>query len=176
MNDEAAAGGLRKRVRLAPLPAATRLRLWISYQRYAALLLALPAAALAGAAWLAPWWLAALLALAAIAPVRFALEIAARWPRKLRATQVARHRQRLGRFQAESVRAYCGDPCFRVVAREILASAGVPRRERRRWIARFAAERRAADRVVVYFDHRVHGPFPSTASELAASPATEETT
>jgi hypothetical protein len=171
-------GGGRKRVRLAPLPAGTRLRLWISYQRYAALLLALPVAAIALAAWLAPWWIAALLALPVIAPVRFALEVASRWPRKLRATQLALHRLRLGHFHPESVRAYCGDPCFRVVAREILTRAGIPRGERRRQLAQFANELRDADRIVVSFDHRVHGPFPSTASDLqiSPSPAPEEMT
>lgn len=149
----------RQRLRLPALSAGARLRLWISYQRYAALLLVAPLGALAAAAWLLPWWVAAALAVPAIAPLRFALEVARRWPRKLHATQLAIHRQAQGRFAPASVRACCGDPCFRVVAAEILRRAGLPRGERRRLIAQLAAELRAADRFVVYFDHRLHGPL-----------------
>lgn len=170
-----------RRFRLAPMPAGARLRLWLSYQRYAALLLFAPLTALVAAAWLLPWWAAVLLALPAIAPLRFSFVVAARWPRKLRATQVAMHRQRLGRFEARSVRAYCGDPCFRVVAGEILARAGISRRERRRLIRQFATELRDEERLVVYFDHRAHGPLDSSPApagdrRLAQPPTAEEMT
>lgn len=146
-------------VRLPPLSRATRARLWISYQRYAAVLLLAPLAALALAAWLTPWWVTALLVLPALAPLRFSLSVAARWPRKLRATQVALWRQRQGQFSPASVRGSCGDPCFRVVAAEILARAGLDRRARRRLIRQFAAELRAEDRLTFVFDRRVDGPL-----------------
>jgi hypothetical protein len=131
----------------------TRVRLWLSYQRYAFLLVAVPAAALATAAAWGPWWLAALVGVAAIVPVRFAIEVQGRWPRKLRATRVALARIRAGRFRPASVRRYCGDPCFRVVAREILTTAGIPRAERRALVRQFSEQARRDRDVVLLVDH-----------------------
>ena len=138
---------------LPELRARTRVRLWLSYQRYAFLLVGAPAAALAAAAAWGPWWLAVAVGVAAIAPVRFAVEVWSRWPRKLRATRVALARIRAGRFAPSSVRGYCGDPCFRVVAREILAAAALPRAERRGLIKRFSEQARRDRDVLLLVDH-----------------------
>jgi hypothetical protein len=138
---------------LPMLRARTRVRLWLSYQRYAFLLIGAPAAALAAAALWGPWWLAAAVGLAAIAPVGFAVEVLGRWPRKLRATRVAQARIQAGRFAPSSIRGYCGDPCFRVVAREILAAAGTPRAERRALVRQFSEQLRRERSVVLLVDH-----------------------
>ena len=82
------------------------------------------------------------MALIALVPFKFGVTVLARWPRKLRATRIAELRIRSGRFAPASVRPYCGDPCFRVVAREILRRGGVSRADRRDLIAGWAAELR----------------------------------
>lgn len=144
---------LERRVRLPALGKVARARLWLSYQRYALLLLGGPALAVALAAAYAPWWVALLAGVVGIVPARFGLYVAGRWPRKLRATRVALARIDAGSFAPESVRGHCGDPCFRVVAREVLARAGVPRPERAALVHRFADEVRRERSVVVLFDH-----------------------
>ncbi|HVK88454.1 MAG TPA: hypothetical protein VM513_30250 [Kofleriaceae bacterium] len=130
-----------------------RARLWLSYQRYGLALVGAPFAAVGGAAVLAPWWVAMLVGLVAIAPVRFGVEVLGRWPRKLRATRISLGRIKAGRFRPEHIRSYCGDPCFRVVAHEILTRAGIPRAERRRIVARFREELRRERDVLVVIDH-----------------------
>lgn len=140
-------------VRLPALGAATTARLWLSYQRYAFLLVGLPLAAFALAALYAPWWVAAIVAIVAIAPVRFGIEVLLRWPRKLRATRIGIARMRAGSFAPASVRGYCGDPCFRVVAHELLARAGMPRGERRAIVHRYADEVRRERDFAVIVDH-----------------------
>ena len=147
-------GAARARVSLPPLSGLARVRLWISYQRYAGLLLVGPIAVAIATVVLAPWWLTALTSAGGLVPLRFGLEVAGRWPRKLRATRLAMARIARGRFAPSSVRAYCGDPCFRVVAAEILARAGYDGAQRRRLVAEFRRELRAADRQVVYFDYQ----------------------
>ena len=139
------------------LPALGRLaraRLWLSYQRYG-LLLCSSAVVPVTVALLWPWlyWVWAPLALLALPPMRFGVTVLGRWPRKLRATLVAEHRIRRGRFRPESVRSYCGDPCFRLVAHEILTRAGMPAAERRALVARLRAEHEASSRVLLLVDH-----------------------
>lgn len=126
-------------------------RLWLGYQRYALLLLALAAAVVAAIAWWAPaaWWLWLLAAVPVLKLLGFAREVYGRWPRKLRATALATRRIACGRFRPRSVRGYCGDPCFRVVAGEILRRAGVERRARRRLIRQFQQEAREPAFLVV---------------------------
>jgi hypothetical protein len=136
---------------LGPL---ARARLWLSYQRYG-LLLCGSAALPVTIALLWPWlfWVWAPLALVMWKPVAFGVTVLGRWPRKLRATLVAEHRMRRGRFRPESVEAYCGDPCFRLVAHEILARAGMPAAERRALVARLRAEHEKSSRVLLLVDH-----------------------
>ena len=143
----------RLTVRLPELGTLATARLWLSYQRYAFLLLGLPIAVFALAAAYAPWWAAVLVALAAIAPVRFGIDVLLRWPKKLRATRIAIARIDAGSFETRSVRRYCTDPCFRVVASELLGRAGVPRLERRAVIRRFADEVRREGNFIVLVDH-----------------------
>jgi hypothetical protein len=115
-------------------------RLWLSYQRYAIALVLAPAALVVAAAVALPWWAAGALGLAASWPMGFGLIVLRRWSRKLRATHLADRRIAAGRFRATSLRPYCGDPCFRVVAHEILRRAGWPRDERRRLVASLRGE------------------------------------
>jgi hypothetical protein len=140
-------------VRLPELGALATARLWLSYQRYAVALVGVPVAAFALAAASARWWAAAVVALAAVVPVRFGIEVLGRWPRKLRATRIAIARIQAGTFAPASVRGYCDDPCFRVVAREILARAGMSRGERRALVRDFSDQRRREGSVAIIIDH-----------------------
>lgn len=141
------------RLRLPPLPTLTRVRLWLGYQRYGFVLVGAPVAAVAAAAVLTPWYVALLVALAGLAPARFGVEVLSRWPRKLRATRVAFARIEAGRFSPRAVKPYCGDPCFRLVADEVLARAGTPAAERRRLIRQYGAQLRRERDVLVLVDH-----------------------
>lgn len=141
-----AAGATR---RLGPIE---RARLWLSYQRYALLMAAVPSAVVGAVAWRWPsaWWAWGPLALFLPWFYRTALDIWRRFPRKMRATLLADLRIRAGRFEPRMVRRYCGDPCFRVVAVEILTRAGIPSAERRRLIARFAEEEAERGHTLVF--------------------------
>jgi hypothetical protein len=85
--------------------------------------------------------------------VKFGVTVLARWPRKLRATWIAQRRIDAGRFSPRSIRGFCGDPCFRVVAHEILRRAGVPRAERRRIVHQYREELRRDRSTLVIVDH-----------------------
>jgi len=125
-----------------------RFRLWWSYQRYALALGAGAVGIVVGIAAAAPavWWLW----LAATVPVyklvEYTWQVARNYPRKLRATALATRRIEAGRFRPRSVAPYCGDPCFRVVAREILRRARIPTPERRQLIAELSRAHRLKKR------------------------------
>jgi len=140
------------RLALPRLSAARRARLWLSYQRYALVTLAGAAATVAAAVVALPWWLWLPLAAVSAVPVRFAAHVLASWPRKLRATRIAEHRIRAGRFAPVQVQSFCGDPCFRVVAAEILARAGIGDDERRGLIAAYRRDAEKRD-VLLLVDH-----------------------
>lgn len=144
--------GTRK-VRLPELPVAARVGLWLRYQRYAFLLLGVPTALVVLAALTLPWWAALLVGVAGLAPVRFGVEVWSRWPRKLRATRVALARIESGSFHHASIKRHCGDPCFRLVADEILTRAGLPRSERKLVISGYAELLRKEDSMLVLVDH-----------------------
>jgi len=129
-----------------------RVRLWLSYQRYAVLMAGLPIVAWTAIVLAAPgaWWAWGPLALVALWFVRQSVDIFARFPRKMRATLLADRRIAGGRFEPRSIRRYCGDPCFRVVAREILTRAGVPADEQRRLIETFAEEEAERGHTLVF--------------------------
>lgn len=114
----------------------------------------IPAAIVAGVAWRWPhaWWAWGGLALVALRFFGIAHEIGGRWARKVRATRLADRRIAAGRFEARMVGRYCGDPCFRVVAREILRRAGIDAAERRRLIRRYAAEEAERGRTLIFAD------------------------
>ena len=130
-----------------------RLRLWLRYQRYGLLLVGVPAATVTLAVAWAPWWLAALAVVAGVPPARFGIEVLGRWPRKVRMTRIALARIERGSFAVTSVKGACGDPCYRIVADEILARAGLPRSERRRLIRHYAEQHRRERDVRVLIDH-----------------------
>ena len=117
-----------------------RLRLWCSYQRYALALAAGAVGLVAGIGATAPavWWLWLVAALPVYKLVEYSWEVGRRYPRKLRATALAIRRIEAGRFRPRSVAPYCGDPCFRLVAREILRRARIPRPERTQLIAEYS--------------------------------------
>jgi hypothetical protein len=127
------------------------LRLWLSYQRYALLLAALAVALPAAAATWTPqrWYVWLVVIPVAWKIAAFAWQVSSRWPRKLRATALATRRIAAGRFHPRSVRGYCGDPCFRVVANEVLRRAGISRARRRELIGAFAEKEREPAFLVV---------------------------
>ncbi len=129
------------------------LRLLLSYQRYSMLLLFigmiggimglfLVERMLGQSSGLVRAGGAILVILLASAPIRFGIVVGRKWPRKLRATTLATRRIEQGRFSVKTVERYCEDPCFRVVAAEILTRAGLPRSERNRIIQNFSDEAR----------------------------------
>ncbi len=131
------------------------IRLWFSYQRYGMLLVGL-ALALCVGSWMVwqSWWVTVPAGLSALFPFYFGMNVLSRWPDKIRATKLAVRRQASGRFAPEDVRSFCGDPCFRVVAHELLSRAGVSWSERRRIIAELRGEVERDNRVGVMIDHR----------------------
>jgi hypothetical protein len=122
-------------------------RLYLSYQRYAILLLGLGLALLAAPVLLGPtrWWLWLLAAAGAAPVIGFAVVITGRYPRKLRATLGQYRRIADGSFDPDRLERYTSDPCSRVVAHEVLRSAG------HGWSARRARVRQLARR------YREHG-------------------
>lgn len=129
-----------------------RARLWLSYQRYALLMGGLPVLIWSAIVVAAPgaWWVWGPLALVMLWFLAQAVPIYRRFPRKMRATLLADSRIAAGRFHPRSIRRYCGDPCFKVVAHEILRRAGVPADERRRLIAGFAEEEAERGHTLVF--------------------------
>ncbi|MEO6771763.1 MAG: hypothetical protein ABI467_01920 [Kofleriaceae bacterium] len=146
-------GDARGQVRLPVIGPIGLARLWLSYQRYVALLLGVPALAIGLAIAFAPWWVVILAVGVGLVPGRFAIEVLGRWPRKLRATRVGLARIDAGAFTPASIRSYCGDPCFRVVATELLVRAGIARADRRALVRRFSDELRDARGIVLLVDH-----------------------
>jgi hypothetical protein len=141
------------KVRLPELSSIERARLWLRYQRYAFVLVVVPTVLVTLAAIMLPWWAALILGLCAIAPVRFGVEVWFRYPRKIRATRVALARIQAGSFHHASIKRHCGDPCFRLVADEILARAGMPRAERRLVISMYREQLNKEDSMLVLVDH-----------------------
>jgi hypothetical protein len=141
------------KVRLPELSLPRRVRLWFRYQRYAFALIGLPTALVAISARTLPWWAIVLVSLVALAPVRFGIEVWSRYPRKVRATRVALARIEAGTFSPASIKRHCGDPCFRLVADEILTRASIRRAERKLLIKRFSEQLRKEDSMLVLVDH-----------------------
>ncbi len=141
--------------RLGSLHPLTWVRLWFSFQRYAFVLTALAVSPLVVVAVVAPtvWWAWLVAVVPALWVGRFAVEVWFRWPRKIRLWRVGVHRIAAGRFVPEDVRTHCGDPCYRVVADELLRQCGVAAAERRVLLARWQAEAAAAGHELIIIDH-----------------------
>ena len=131
------------------------LRLFLSYQRYGLLLGAVALTPLVLVYALAPtlWWAWLLAALPCVWIGGFAITVLRRFPRKLRLTAIADRRIAQGRFSPRSVAGYCEDPCFRVVAHEVLRRAGLPAAERRELVKQLTAQASANANGLVLFDH-----------------------
>ena len=129
--------------------------LWLSYQRYALLggltiaLTTLAAVALDHAWWA---WLIAAGVAAGLGPL--SALVWREWPRKRKATELASRRIESGTFSPQSLQAYCGDPCWRVVAHEILQRQGMPRAQRRRLVAQLRAKQQAESSALLIIDHQ----------------------
>lgn len=132
--------------------------LWLSFQRYALLLALLAGAPLAAAAAVTGegWWSWAAWVVAGLLALRLAAgayQVGRRGPAKLHTLRVALHRIRRGDFSPDRIRRHCGDPCFRVVARESLRRAGFGPAERRRIVAAYARELRDEGTALIVIDH-----------------------
>ena len=148
-----AANEVREEIPEAPLGRGGRIRLWLRYNLYMFLLVA-GIGLVVGLAALGdvPWWLWVPVGLGAVGVGRFAWTIPARHPRKLRATRRAQTRILRGTFRTEQVVKYCGDPCSRLVATEILRRAGVAGPERRRVLRDGARQAQEEARQLVLVD------------------------
>ncbi len=137
------------------------IRLWFSYQRYgivlaSANLLMIAATALAivevGGLW--PWALLLILVPITGKLGSFAFEVFGAQRRKLRATFTHQRRISSGSFSPTAVRPYCGDPCWRLVALEVLRRAGHSAQARRALVRTFAHELDTDAHAVVIVDHQ----------------------
>jgi len=119
-------------------------RLYLSYQRYAWLLLGLGLALLAAPRVLGPdrWWLWLLAGAGAAPLVGLGAVITGRYPHQLRATLGQYQRIADGTFDIDRLERYTGDPCSRVVAHEVLRRAGHGRSARRALVRRLARQYR----------------------------------
>jgi hypothetical protein len=99
-------------------------RLVLSYQRYAALVIGI----ILGLSWLASFvgttWAWGLAIVLAVPLGWFGTLVALRLPHKLRLTRAQDARIRRGKFNPDDLLPWVEDPCYRVVAREILVRAG----------------------------------------------------
>lgn len=144
--------------RASPFSTRERARLWLSYQRYALLGSTACVAMLGGVAWLGSMWIWGWASVLIAGPLganigRFSVEVFLAHPRKLRATWAHQRRIDGQRFSPTAIRSYCGDPCWRVVANEVLRRAGLPAAERRTLIRRFTAELHDENNATVIVDH-----------------------
>ncbi len=105
-------------------------RYFLSYNRYALLIVLVALGASAAAVRWGAWYVWVPVCLASLRALVWAWRIARQFPRKLHITKKLLRAQREARFSPEDVVKYCADPCYRVVAREALAAAGVPRAQR----------------------------------------------
>jgi hypothetical protein len=131
-------------------------RLWLSYQRYAMLLFALALGLGFGGAYGSfegYWYLGVPVALIGLKVGSFGAMVAARIPEKMRITGVAQRRIDAGRFEAGMVRDFCEDPCFRVMASEVLRRSGVDNAQRRKIVREFTASVKEEAGQTLIIDH-----------------------
>ena len=124
------------------LPLRVRIRLWLSYQRYALMLtsFALACPLVTYVAFPALWaaWTSA--ALVGVFCLSGAIKIGWKFGHKLRVTAMLERRYKRNGFNAEQLRQYAEDPCYRVVSNEVMRRVDVPAAERRRILKQFKEE------------------------------------
>ncbi len=129
-----------------------KLGFFFSYNRYALLILllslAIPATLFLFFAWY--FWVPA--ALVALRALYWAWHIARQYPKKLHITKKYLLAQRNGTFQTPDIVKYCGDPCYRVVAHHVLASAKVPAPQRRRLVGEYVEQAHNLAHALVFVD------------------------
>ncbi len=169
------------RLALPELKRRERVSLWLSYQRYgllmagASLIVLFLAPVFSLWLWPTSWllWLVTMMVCAAVALklMGFAVYILGRWPQKLRATIIAQYRINTGRFSPDSLQNYCGDPCFRLVADEILQRAAIPADERQRLIGELRTRHERASQTLLFVDRERDTVFVAdfAADELGIS-------
>lgn len=152
-----------------------RIRLYVSYQRYAILIFSIWWAVLAFILWYDPWawylWVPAVPAL--FWGQGFGREVASRWPRKLRLTEEAHAALEAGTFEVDSLQNYCGDPCFRVVAHEILSTAGYDEAQRQALVQEMRSQIEAERETVYIFDHNQGVIYETRGAETRVVPMTQ---
>lgn len=144
-------GAMREDIPTAPMGTGTRIRLWLIFNLYLFVAAGL-ALALGGLAFFVPGWLAVPMGLGVLPLGQLAWSIGAKHHKKLRAVGRAMTRIEHGTFEPGQVVRYCGDPCSRLVAHEILRRAGYGRAERRRIVQEGTTANREADRQLVLVD------------------------
>lgn len=131
-------------------------RLWVSYQRYATLLFAL-ALGLGGAGVylidMGSWYFGVPAGLVALKVFGFGVMVASRIPEKMRITAVAQRRIDAGRFDPLMVRDFCEDPCFRVMAHEVIGRAGIRGAKRRTLVREYTSAVQEESGQTLIIDH-----------------------
>jgi len=111
-----------------------KVRLFFSYNRYALAILALSLTIPTVLFMFTRWYFWVPAALVALLALYWAWHIYRQFPKKLHITKKMLLAQRNSSFQTTDIVKYCGDPCYRVVAHHVLATARVPAPERRRLV------------------------------------------
>lgn len=125
---------------------------FFSYNRYALLIAIFSIAiVLASIIW-GHWYIWVPVSLAALRALYWAWSIARQFPKKLHITKKLLLAQRQESFSPEDVVKYCADPCYRVVARGALASAGIGRRQRNALVREYTARARDLAHALVIVD------------------------
>jgi len=125
-------------------------RLVVSYQRYAAQVNGIILGLLWGASFIGTTWSWGLASLLAVPLGWFGTLVALRLPHKLRLTRTQDERIRRRKFNADDLLPWVEDPCYRVVAREILVRAGRSSAEARVEVAELARRAAAHEGFVFY--------------------------
>jgi len=129
-----------------------KLGYFVSYNRYALLILLLSVAIPGLLFRYARWYLWVPAGLVALRALYWAWHIARQYPKKLHITKKLLLAQRQGTFQTPDVVKYCGDPCYRVVAHHALAKAGTPAAERRRLVRGYVEQAHDLAHALVFVD------------------------
>jgi hypothetical protein len=129
-----------------------RLGYFLSYNRYALLILVLSLAIPAVLFVFLRWYFWVPATLVALRALYWAWHIARQYPKKLHITKKMLWAQQNRTFRNEDIVKYCGDPCYRVVAHQVLARTGVPAPERRRLVSEYVDQAHDLAHALVFVD------------------------